>query len=144
MSIKVNVKGLKVPSEINLKAQRITRDAIREYTYDLHRVATLRTPVDEGNLETSGTKSVKRTGTGVIGKVSFKAINKGFNYAVKMHDGNYKLGKKSIAKSGKGARSKYSNETFKVGANYLVGTAKSCEKGYKADLLKKLTNSLDS
>ena len=143
MSVTVNIKGLTVPSELALKSQRIVRKSIEEYTYDLHRVATLRTPYDEGNLETSGTKSIKNTNSGAVGKVSFKAMNKGFNYAVIMHDGRYKLGKKSLTKSSRGVRSKYANRTFKVGSKYLEGTALSCEKGYKADMLEKLTNSLN-
>lgn len=104
---------------------------ISNYTDDLLAVSMSRTPVDEGNLETSGSKKISK-GSNITGEVSFIATNKGFNYAVKMHDTAYKLGEKSRGK--RAMRSKYSNKSFKVGSKYLVGTALSCEKGYVKDL----------
>ncbi|HBF7594793.1 TPA: hypothetical protein KOX39_003408 [Clostridioides difficile] len=141
--IKVNIEGLDIPQKLELKAKKVTKEAITEYTMDLLRVATLRTPVDEGNLEKSGTKEIKNTPNGATGKVSFKAMNKGYNYAVKMHNGRYKLGKESKAKSSRGARSKYYNGTFKVGSKYLEGTALSCKKGYEKDIQLRLSKALD-
>lgn len=140
--IRVNIEGLDIPQKLENKAKKVTKEAITEYTMDLLRVATLRTPVDEGNLEQSGTKQIKNTSNGATGKVSFKATNRGFNYAVKMHNGRYKLGKKSLAKSGRGARSKYYNGTFKVGTKYLEGTALSCKKGYEKDIQLRLSKAL--
>lgn len=140
--IKVTVDNINVGDVIGKKATRVARECIKEYTWDLHRVATLRTPKDEGNLETSGVKSVTNSNTKIVGQVSFKAFNRGFNYAKYMHDGKYKLGKNSISKSSGGVRSKYSNESFKVGSGYLEGTAKACEDGYKKDLKTRLKNSM--
>lgn len=142
MSFKVIVKGVEITDKYTRQAHMITRDAITEYTHDLHRVSTLRTPVDEGNLEQSGTKSVKTSGVTTTGTVSFKAMNRGFNYAVKMHEGRYRLGSNSMAKSSRGARSKYYNGSFKVGSKYLEGTALSCKKGYEKDIVERLGKGL--
>ena len=140
--INVKIDGLDIPFRLESKAKKVTKEAITEYTMDLLRVATLRTPVDEGNLEQSGTKQIKGTNNGATGTVSFKAMNKGFNYAVKMHEGRYRLGSGSIAKSGRGVRSKYYDGTFKVGSKYLEGTALSCKKGYEKDIQLRLSKAL--
>lgn len=142
MSIQVKIQGLDIPDELYVKAQKITRRCIEEYTSDLLRVSSLRTPVKDGNLETSGTKKVKTTFTGATGIVSFKAINKGYNYAVKMHDGKYKLGKRSLEKSSGGVRSKFASKPMAVGSKYLEGTALSCRKGYEKDLKLKMAEGL--
>lgn len=140
--INVKIDGLDIPFRLESKAKKVTKEAITEYTMDLLRVATLRTPVDEGNLEQSGTKQIKATPNGATGRVSFKAMNRGFNYAVKMHNGRYKLGKESKAKSSRGVRSKYYNGTFRVGSKYLEGTALSCKKGYEKDIQLRLSKAL--
>lgn len=128
--------NVKIVKELPLiqQSKKITNTVERcigNYTDDLLAVSTSRTPVDEGNLETSGSKKVTK-GSSITGEVSFNATNKGFNYAVKMHEGTYKLGVKSRGK--KAMRSKYANRSFSVGSKYLVGTALSCEKGYTKDL----------
>lgn len=125
------------------KSGRITntvRTCIRDYTDDLYTVSSSRTPVDEGNLETSGSKKVS-SGKNITGTVSFLATHKGYNYAVKMHNGSYKLGEKSRRK--RPMRSKYSSRSFKVGSKYLEGTALSCEKGYTKDLNDRLGKVID-
>lgn len=125
-------KSAHVPREV--------RTAMEDYTADLRAVSVSRTPYRKGNLESSSNSNVSGT-TKVVGEVSFLATNKGYNYAAKMHDGNYKLGDKS--KSKKAKRSKYSQKSFKVGKGYLKDTAKSCEKGYTKDLNERLGKLLD-
>ncbi len=110
------------------KVSSTVQKCIQKYTDDLGMVAMSRTPVDEGNLEKSMTKKVM----GTVGTVSFKATNKGFNYAEKMHNGKYKLGARS--KSKRAMRSKYSSKSFAVGSKFLVNTALSCQDGYTKDL----------
>ena len=110
--------------------KKAVKKGINDCTADLLRVASLRTPVDEGTLEQSGTSKVSTSSSGVTGQVSFKAVNRGFNYALKMDKGNYKLGEKSLRKSASGVRSSFSSESLKVGKGYLTDTAEKCQKGY--------------
>lgn len=106
------------------------KSGVEDCTDDLLRVASLRSPVDSKTLEQSGTSDVNDEGTKIVGEVSFKAINKGYNYAIKMDRGNYKLGKKSIEKSSRGVRSKFTKATLKVGSGFLTDTAEKCSDGY--------------
>lgn len=103
---------------------------MNDITDDLLRIASLRTPVDEGTLEKSGTSKIVKSGQSIKGVVSFSARNRGFNYAKQMNDKTYKLGKKSIVKSGKGVRSKFSKASMKVGTGYLTDSAEKCADGY--------------
>lgn len=103
---------------------------INDSTDDLLRVASLRAPVDSTNLEKGGSSRVDVSGSKIVGQVEFTAINKGYNYALKMDRGKYKLGKKSINKSSRGVRSKFSKVSMNVGTGYLSDTAKECEDGY--------------
>ena len=122
------------------KITSTVKDAITDYTDDLYMVSVSRTPVDEGNLETSGSKKVT-SGSNITGEVSFNATNKGYNYAVKMHDSKYKLGEKSRRK--RPMRSKYANRSFSVGSKYLQGTALASQKGYTKDLNERLGKLFD-
>ncbi|WP_368247398.1 hypothetical protein [Clostridium perfringens] len=109
----------------------VVEKGIHDATDDLLRVASLRSPVDEGTLEKSGTSKVIKSGKSIKGIVSFSARNNGYNYALKMDKGNYKLGKKSRSKSSKGVRSKFAKTTMKVGSGYLTDSAEQCADGYR-------------
>ena len=109
---------------------------IEECTDDLLRVASLRTPVDTGNLEKAGTSKVIKSGKSIKGFVSFSAVNRGFNYAKKLNDSTYNLGSKSIRKSSRGVRSKFTKASLKVGTGYLTGTALECQEGYSEHINK--------
>lgn len=126
-------KSIEIPqSLLNLDRTvlKAVKTGIEDCTDDLLRVASLRAPVDEGNLEKNGTSKVQTGSDKIIGRVSFQAMNKGYNYALKMDKGNYKLGKKSKAKSSGGVRSKFTSQPMKVGSGYLSDTAEKCQKGY--------------
>lgn len=105
--------------------------SVEDCTADLFRVAQARTPVDSTTLEKSGTSKVAKEGNAYVGRVSFKAMNKGFNYAKQMDKAKYKLGKKSLLKSSRGVRSKFSKQSFQVGSGYLTDTAEKCTQGYE-------------
>lgn len=125
--------SVKIPASFSLLNNSINKaveNSIKDCTADLYRVAQARTPVKTTTLEKNGSMKNMKSGTSYIGEVSFKAINNGYNYALKMDKGKYNLGEKSLAKSSRGVRSKFSNETFKVGSGYLSDTAEKCEKGY--------------
>lgn len=124
---------VKIPTglkKLDSKVIKAVNTGMDEITADLLRVATLRSPVDEGTLEHSGTSKVMHSNSMIKGYVSFSARNKSFNYALKMDRGNYKLGKKSLAKSGRGVRSKFGKAVMKVGKGYLTDSAEQCTDGY--------------
>lgn len=110
--------------------KKAVQNGIEDCTADLLRVASLRTPVDSTTLEQSGSSKVSTSSTKVTGHVSFKAMNKGYNYAKRMNDAKYNLGEKSLKKSKAGVRSRFCSESLKVGTGYLTDTAEKCEQGY--------------
>ena len=124
------VKLPKVITELGNRAPKIIEQGMNDITDDLLRVASLRAPVDSQTLEQGGTSNVDASGKQVVGQVSFHAINKGFNYAQKMDESSYNLGKKSLSKSSKGVRSKFTTQSMKVGTGYLTNTAEVCKEGY--------------
>lgn len=125
--IKINIAFNNVENQLSKAVVKSMGDV----TDDLLRVATERAPVDTHTLEHSGTKqSPKLSGGNVVSQVSFRAKHKGFNYAIKMDKGKYKLGDKSLQKSKRGVRSVFSNESFKVGTGFLSDTADKCTEGY--------------
>lgn len=128
--------------QLNNKFNDVIYKGLEDMTDDLLRVATERAPVKTQTLEQSGTSKLSRSGTVYTGQVSFRARRKGYNYAVKMDQGKYKLGDKSLQKSGRGVRSIFTNQTLKVGTGYLTDTANKCEDGYKEYLQSKLNNEI--
>lgn len=126
-SVVILPKGFNELDKVLVKA---VENGIEDATDDLLRVASLRTPVDEGNLEKSGTSKIVKSGKSIKGFVSFSAINKGFNYAKKLDEKTFNLGSKSLKKSSRGVRSKFSKVSMKVGTGYLSGTALECADGY--------------
>lgn len=125
--------SIEIPMKlINLDktVMKAVKDGIEDCTDDLLRVASLRTPVKTTTLEKNGSSKVESNNNKVVGRVSFKAMNKGYNYALKMDRGKYNLGKKSLSKSTRGVRSKFTNQALKVGSGYLTDTAEKCEEGY--------------
>ena len=116
--------------EIDSKVVNAVEKGMNEITDDLLRVAQQRSPVDEGTLEQSGTSQVVSSKRMIKGFVSFSARNNGYNYALKMDKGNYKLGKRSQSKSSRGVRSKFSKASMRVGSGYLSDSAEKCKDGY--------------
>lgn len=113
---------------------------IEDITADLNRVASDRTPWDSGTLQDSGTTQVIRNGSIVKGIVSYKAYNKGFNYAEYTDTKKYNPSAKSLSKGS--ARSKFARGSLKVGTGYLSDTASKCEKGYVKYFNSTLNNTL--
>lgn len=133
--------SVQIPASFHLLKNKINKaveKGVQDCTADLYRVAQARTPVKTTTLEKSGSMKTNKGVNSYVGHVSFKAMNKGFNYALKMDKGKYNLGTKSLSKSGRGVRSKFSNESFKVGSGYLTDTAEKCEQGYVDYINKKV------
>lgn len=116
--------------EIDKNVVKCVEQGMNEITDDLLRVAQQRSPVDTGTLEQSGTSQIVSSKRMIKGFVSFSAMNKGYNYAMKMDKGNYKLGKKSLSKSSRGVRSQFSKASMNVGSGYLSDSAEKCKDGY--------------
>lgn len=96
---------------------------------DLVRVSMSLAPKSTGQLERSASSHITASGSTVNIAVSFTARStKGFNYARKMHDGKYKLGKESQRK--KPVRSKFSKKRPKVGPGYLSNPVEYGREGY--------------
>lgn len=117
-------------NNLDKKFVSTVEQGMNDITDDLLRVASLRAPVDTGTLEQSGTSQIVKSSKSIKGFVSFSAMNRGFNYAKKLDEKSFNLGKKSLQKSSKGVRSKFSNVSMKVGTGYLSGTALECADGY--------------
>lgn len=129
--------------QMSSKLEKTIKSSMDDITDDLLRVATERAPVKSKTLEQSGAKiSPKKSGNAYVSQVSFKAKKKGFNYAVKMDSGTYKLGDKSLQKSKRGVRSVFTNQTLKVGKGYLTDTAEKCEAGYKKYISEQLADEI--
>lgn len=138
-SIKFDVVIPQVFEKLPARVQSAVVEGVKEVQADLLRVATERTPVKSTTLQDSGsTSKVNSTGTKIVGAVSFTAINRGYNYALKMDEGKYNLGSKSILKSKRGVRSKFAKGSLPVGSGYLSDTAKKCEKGYEDHIAEKV------
>lgn len=141
--ISVNVASVTAFNQLSSQLEKTIKSSMDDVTDDLLRVATERAPVKSKTLEQSGTKiPPKKSGGVYVSEVSFRAKKKGFNYAIKMDSGTYKLGDKSLQKSKRGVRSVFTNQTLKVGKGYLTDTAEKCEDGYKKYISEQLDNEI--
>lgn len=94
--------------------ERASKDAMEDVLNDLVKASSGAAPHDEGTLEKSWSKEIAKDGDGYVGTVSYSVRGEnGYNYAIKMHEQQYKLGEKSLAKGG---------GTGMSGANYSVGS----------------------
>lgn len=77
--------------------------------------------------------------------ISYKAINKGFNYATWTHDENYNLGAGSRRK--RPARSRFAKGTLRVGTGYVSQVIEASQDAWVEHIAetvnKKLNESLD-
>lgn len=141
--ISVDVTSIKAFHQLSNQLGNTIKSSMDDITDDLLRVATERAPVKSKTLEQSGTKiPPKKSGSAYVSEVSFRAKKKGFNYAVKMDSGTYKLGDKSLQKSKRGVRSIFTNQTLNVGKGYLTDTAEKCEDGYKKYINEQLADEI--
>lgn len=117
--------------EYSGKARKAYGDALDDCINDLVRTSSQSAPHDEGILEKSWSKNVNKTGDSPKGKVTYsvkKQSGKGnFNYALFMHESDYKLGAGSQAKTG---GTGMSGKTYPVGKDYLGGVLKGEKETY--------------
>jgi hypothetical protein len=102
-------------AQATARVKLAARNGIQDSVDDLKRIAVDIAPIDSGDLRRSGHATVRQTPLSVIGEVSFSAVdNSGgsrFNYAIKMHEGEYNLGPQSAASPG--------TDGYEVGNKYL-------------------------
>lgn len=128
---------IRIKTKIDTKKLVAAKAAIREEAFkrvsdvgdSLAMTSSGAAPHDEGILDQSANVVPKRRGfMGAEVTVSYSAVNGGFDYALKMHDGVYKLGPGSRAKpGGKGM----SGSTYSVGPKYLERPLHGEQSAYK-------------
>jgi hypothetical protein len=91
-----NAKLLAAPAAIRAAAS----EAMNDIADDLVRASSGAAPHDKGVLEKSWNKKVSVGFLRSFAEVSYSAHEKGFNYAIMMHEGSYNLGPGSLAKPG--------------------------------------------
>ena len=137
-SVSLSVKILKDRRKQIQKAVNAQgRSAMRDVVDSLAKTSSGSAPHDKGILEDSWTADVNGTGANVTGTVSY-SVREGssggrYNYAVKMHEGNYKLGAGSRAKPG---GTGMSGRKYPVGKKFLTGVADGEAKAYAKHIEK--------
>lgn len=138
MAIKMTVETKDNSKEYLNEVGNTVENAITDLGYDLQGVAKGAAPEKSGNLV--GHINVKFSGSAGAYQADLDstAMRKNYNYAIKMHEGRYNLGKKS--KSKPAAQSKLGNFTKDVGRQYLIGSGEKASKGYRQYLMNKVND----
>ncbi|MCY8048450.1 hypothetical protein MOD91_18165 [Bacillus haynesii] len=133
MSVRVDFKTIKDNRKIISKnVSAGAKTAMTDVVDNLVKASSGSAPHDKGILEDAWSKEVGYDSTyRLFGKVSYSVTENGsgggYNYAVKMHEGNYNLGEGSRRKSGgKGM----SGRTYPVGKHFLSGVLEGERQAY--------------
>lgn len=92
-------------------AEQAAVQAMEDNTDDLARIAQNIAPIDKATLRRGMQKKVKLSRDRLIGEVSFRAVENGFNYAIWTHEADYNLGPTSAQAGG--------TDGYTVGNKYL-------------------------
>jgi len=119
------------------------KTAMKDITDNLAMASSGSAPHDKGILDDSWTKEVGYESNRLFGRVSYNVLENGsggdYNYAVRMHEGNYELGEGSRQKSGgKGM----SGRTYPVGKHFLTGVLEGEKQTYVKHMEKGIKNEL--
>lgn len=128
--LKIEVTGLDMFKDINSVIYGAVKDCMDDIKEDAIKTASGSAPVKTGKLEKSyyvRSKNVELKRCDF--SLSFKAVNKGFNYAVWTHDATYKLGAKSRAKQP--PKSRFAKGTLRVGNKYLTNMTEASQDNWK-------------
>lgn len=143
--IKIEVKGLDSFIGADVIVYEAIKDCMDDIRDDLLILATGLAPVDSGKLEKS--VSVRRSYNNKKGcsfTISFKAENKGFDYATWTDEADYNLGKKSAEKPL--PKSRFAKGSLQVGKGYASNSVDISREGWdkfiKENIDRKLTASL--
>lgn len=114
------------------------KDAMDDIRDDLVDTSESLAPYKTGKLEKSHrTRRTYKQGKDVSFTISYKAMNRGFDYAEWTHDKKYKLGAGSRAKQPK--KSRFSKTAFRVGRQYLKKVVTGTAKG-RSDFIQHTIN----
>jgi hypothetical protein len=145
MSIRMDVEIIRDNRKIIRKSVSDgARKGMKDVTDNLVKASSGSAPHDKGILDDSWSKEVGYDSTyRLFGKVSYNVLENGangdYNYAIKMHEGNYELGEGSLGKSGgKGM----SGRTYPVGKHFLTGVLEGEEETYVKHMEKAIKNEL--
>lgn len=120
------------------------KNAVKDIADDLARTASEAAPHDKGILEKSYAKEVTVTTGQVEGTVEFSLRETysggNFNYAMKMHEGNYQLGPGSEAKPG---GTGMSGTHYSVGKKFLTRPLEGETETYKRHIEEELQRLLE-
>lgn len=115
-------------------------EALHDVGDDLVRTSSGAAPHDTGYLSTKGwNKKVSASATSGYVEVSYYAVNYGFNYALKMHEGSYNLGPGSLQKPGGIGMS---GTRYPVGPKYLERPLMGERAAYTNHINKQLAAAL--
>lgn len=126
--------------QFNKKVHENMLLGLQDCVDDLVRTSSQCAPHDEGILEKSWTVTIEnKNSPNPVGIVSYSVKKRGgkgkkhgnFNYALKMHEGHYKLGEKSREKASSGGGIGMSGKQYPVGREYLGGVLKGEAETYK-------------
>ncbi|OYD08544.1 hypothetical protein [Paludifilum halophilum] len=109
IKVKVDTKNIGRASKAAIEA---AYQSTQDCGQDLARASSGAAPHDKGILEKSYSVLPRKDGTGGSVTVRYAAYERGYNYAIKMHEGTYNLGEGSRSKGG---------GTGMSGTNYSVG-----------------------
>jgi hypothetical protein len=100
-------------AEATARVKLAARHGVQDSVDDLKAIAVDITPIDSTDLRRSAFAKVTQSPTEIIGEVSFRAEEHGFNYAIWIHEGSYNLGPDSLQAQESNTR------PYPVGNKYL-------------------------
>lgn len=127
--LKVEAKGLDAWKDAGQVVFDAVKEAMDDIRDDVSVVTQSLTPRKTGKLEKS--QYVRRYYKNLdrcYFTVSFKGVNKGFDYATWTHDARYNLGAGSRAK--RPAKSRFARGSLRVGRGYLTQVTDSSEEAW--------------
>lgn len=141
MTIQVNIdlRGIKA---LQKEIPKSVKELVRDVGDSLAMTASGAAPHDEGILEKSYDVSTFAKGSIIASAlVGFHATNKGFDYSLMMHDGDYNLGPGSRDKSGGYG---LSGAIYSVGRKYLHRPLYGEEQTYSKYINDELVKVIES
>jgi hypothetical protein len=142
VNVRVNIRSDR-RATISRGVSNGAKKAMQDITDNLAMASSGSAPHDKGILDDSWTKEVGYEGNKLFGRVSYNVLENGsggdYNYAIRMHEGNYELGEGSRQKSG---GSGMSGRTYPVGKHFLTGVLEGEKQTYVKHMEKGIKNEL--
>lgn len=134
---------LRALRECEEKARKGAKRGMEDCVDELVRISSEITPIDKGILQRSHATQVTETREGVEGKVEYairEARRRGhFNYALWIHETDYRLGEASLRRPG---TSGWSGITYRVGNKFLERPAKGEEEAFLNHIAEEIRREL--